>query len=103
MKWLHNINFQAPCASNVFCFIGKGTIILPGVEIGPNSVVGAGSIVTKSVPPNSIYAGNPAHFICTLEDYKNKCLLHTPEYDLNEYKRNKKAVVMSILNGKMKM
>ncbi len=41
-------------------WIGAGTIILPGVEIGSNTVVGAGSVVTKSLDAQSVYAGNPA-------------------------------------------
>lgn len=55
------------------CYIGYSSIILPNVEIGPNSIVGAGSVVTKNVPPNAVYAGNPARFICTLDQYLNKC------------------------------
>ena len=45
------------------CFIGGRALILPGVEIGDNCVVAAGAIVTKSVPPRSIVAGNPAKVI----------------------------------------
>jgi acetyltransferase-like isoleucine patch superfamily enzyme len=48
------------------CWIGANSIILPGVEIGENTVVGAGSIVTKSFPKGVVIAGNPARFIKTI-------------------------------------
>lgn len=48
------------------CWVGANVIILPGVEIGANAVVGAGSIVTKSVPAATLVAGNPAKFIKSL-------------------------------------
>jgi maltose O-acetyltransferase len=54
------------------CFIGAGTIILPNVTIGPNAIIGAGSVVTKAIPENSVYAGNPARFICSLENFLKK-------------------------------
>ncbi|MGB0868608.1 MAG: acyltransferase [Flavobacteriales bacterium] len=41
-------------------YIGNNVLLMPGVEIGSNVIIGAGSIVTKSIPNNSIYAGNPA-------------------------------------------
>jgi acetyltransferase-like isoleucine patch superfamily enzyme len=41
-------------------WIGANTVILPGVIIGKNSIVGAGSVVTRNVDENSVYAGNPA-------------------------------------------
>lgn len=44
-------------------WIGQNAIILPGVEIGKGSIVGAGAVVTKSVPAYSVVAGNPAHII----------------------------------------
>ena len=44
-------------------WIGAGSTILPGVSIGDNSVVGAASVVTKDVPPDTIVAGNPAKII----------------------------------------
>ncbi len=53
-------------------FIGNGAIVLLGVTIGCNSVVGAGSVVTKDVPPNSVVAGNPARFICETSDLINR-------------------------------
>jgi len=43
--------------------IGANATILPGVVIGANSLVGAGSVVTKDVPDNAVVAGNPARFI----------------------------------------
>jgi maltose O-acetyltransferase len=54
------------------CHIGARCIILPGVDIGPRTIVGAGSIISKSLPPDSVCAGNPARVICTLEEYLEK-------------------------------
>jgi acetyltransferase-like isoleucine patch superfamily enzyme len=44
-------------------WIGRSAIVLPGVEIGVGAVIGAGAVVTKSVPPYAIFAGNPATLI----------------------------------------
>lgn len=48
-------------------FIGGNCIVLKGVTIGEKSVIGAGSVVTKSVPDGEIWAGNPAKFIRKLD------------------------------------
>lgn len=53
-------------------FIGASSIVMPGVVIGNNVIVGAGSLVTKSIPSNTVYAGNPARFICNIDDYLKK-------------------------------
>lgn len=45
------------------CFVGANTVICNAVRIGKNSIVGAGSVVTKDIPDNEIWAGNPARFI----------------------------------------
>ncbi len=49
-------------------WIGGGSIILPGVTIGENSVIGAGSIVNHSIPANCVAVGNPCRVIRTLEE-----------------------------------
>ncbi len=48
--------------------IGSGATILAKVTIGENAIIGAGAIVTKDVPPNTIVAGNPAKFLRTLKN-----------------------------------
>lgn len=52
-------------------FIGTGALILQGVSIGNNCIIGANSVVTKSIPDDSVYSGNPAHFIKTTNDFLN--------------------------------
>lgn len=47
------------------CFVGSGAIIMPRVKIGPDSLVAAGAVVTKDVPPGVVVGGNPAKVICT--------------------------------------
>jgi len=49
-------------------WIGSNATILPGVTVGENSIVAAGSVVTKDVAPNTIVGGNPAEFVSNLED-----------------------------------
>ena len=55
-----------PIAIQGNVWLGGGVIVLPGVTIGENTVVGAGSIVTKDLPPNVVAAGNPARVIRSL-------------------------------------
>jgi acetyltransferase-like isoleucine patch superfamily enzyme len=43
--------------------IGSGAVILPGITIGENAVIGAGAVVTKDVPPNTVVAGCPARVL----------------------------------------
>lgn len=65
------MTFPIKVGDNVY--IGTSAIILPGVTIGNNVVVAAGSIVTKDVPDNSVVAGVPARVIETLDEYHEKC------------------------------
>ena len=54
-------------------FLGANAIIMPGVTIGDNVIIGAGSVVTKNLENNMVYAGNPAKCICSVNEYIKKC------------------------------
>lgn len=58
-----NIEWAEPVTIGHNVWIGGGVTICPGVTIGDNCVIGAGSVVTKDVPSDSVYAGNPARLI----------------------------------------
>lgn len=60
-----------------YVYIGNNSLIMPGVTIGNNVLVAAGSVVTKSIPDNVVVGGNPAKFICTLDEY----LEHNLQYN----------------------
>ncbi|MCC8072517.1 MAG: sugar O-acetyltransferase [Clostridiales bacterium] len=71
--------FNMPVHIGKKCWIGSGAIILPGITIGDNVVVGAGSIVTKDLPDNVVAVGNPC-----------KILREVNEYDKEYYFKNRK-------------
>lgn len=50
-------------------YVGAYSQIMPGITIGEGALVAAGSVVTKSVAPHTVVAGNPARFICTTDEY----------------------------------
>ena len=52
-----------------YVYIGTNSLIMPGVSIGDGSLVAAGSVVTKSVPPGVVVGGNPAKILCTVDEY----------------------------------
>ena len=58
-------NFRADTWIGSNCFIGGRALILPGVVIGDSCIVGAGSVVTRSIPAHCIVAGNPARILYT--------------------------------------
>ncbi|WP_157264901.1 acyltransferase [Paenibacillus oryzisoli] len=65
-------------------FIGARALIMPGVTIGKNSIIGAGSIVTKSIPADSVAVGNPAKVVKAVDEYikSNELLLsNSRKYD----------------------
>lgn len=73
------------------CLIGADTIIMPGVLMQDNCVLGAGSILTTSMPEGSVFAGVPAKFICTVEEYGEKLLANNVMYP-RELEKNRPAL-----------
>lgn len=77
-----------------YCWLGMNTIVLPGVEIGDFTVIGAGSVVTKSFPDGyCVLAGNPARVIkqlnrdeCVRESSKNEYCGYIPADRMQEYR-----------------
>ncbi|WOB10269.1 acyltransferase [Piscinibacter gummiphilus] len=61
-------------------FIGYGAIIMPGVTIGPNSVVGAGAVVTKDVPPNTVVGAGPTRTLMSTEELVQRKLTKARSY-----------------------
>ena len=73
-------NVSAPVKIGDYCWIGMNSLVLAGVELGPSTIVGGGSVVTKSFPNGyCVIAGNPAKIIKYLDKEKVKLPAH-PEY-----------------------
>lgn len=73
------LQFNLPIHIGKNCWLGAGVIILPGVTIGDNTVIGAGSVVTKDIPANVVAVGNPC-----------KVLREISEHDKEYYYKDRK-------------
>jgi acetyltransferase-like isoleucine patch superfamily enzyme len=78
-QMLNNLSGEYRFSENIGCidikdnvFIGANTIILPNVEIGANTIIAAGSCVNKSIQGNGVYAGVPARYICSMDEFIEK-------------------------------
>ena len=60
--------YNMPVRIGKSCWLGAGVIVLPGVTIGDNTVVGAGSVVTKDLPANVVAVGNPCRVMREIND-----------------------------------
>tara|TARA_B100001287_G_scaffold238699_1_gene212269 strand:- start:5658 stop:6212 length:555 start_codon:yes stop_codon:yes gene_type:complete len=89
-------------------FIGANSIILPGVSIGKNAIIGAGSVVTKDIPENSIVVGNPAKVIGDIDSFLSKTkeeMSKFPVFD-EEYtlragvNSQKKQIMINLIDNK---
>jgi len=86
------------------CFIGSGAIIMAGVRIGKNSIVGGNAVVIRNVQPGSIVIGNPAIRVSTVEKYEERCLQEWNRQGLTKFehlfKGKNKFEVQRIMESK---
>lgn len=68
-KEIPDLDYTAPISVGNDVYIGTEAIILPGVTIGNRCIIGAGSVVTKDIPDNSVAAGVPARVLKTTDKY----------------------------------
>lgn len=66
-------------------WIGGSVVILPGVSIGSNVVIGAGSVVTRDIPDNRVAAGNPCRVIREITEEDRKYYYRDREFDVDDY------------------
>lgn len=93
-----DVNHFGKIIVDEYTFIGAKAVIMPGVHIGKNCVVGVGSVVTKNVPDNSVVAGVPARVISDTENYARKMLDKMPKnWNVSEYKKNKKQYLIDTI------
>lgn len=74
-------------------YVGAQSLIMPGVTIGEGSLVAAGSVVTKSVPPHTVVGGNPARVLCTTEEYVERNKKYNTDTKGIESKAKKKILM----------
>lgn len=63
------------------CWLGAGVIVLPGVTIGDNTVIGAGSVVTKDIPANVVAVGNPCKVLRPISERDRECYYKDKKID----------------------
>lgn len=78
-----DIAFIKPIVIKNNVFIGMNSLILPGTVINENVIVGAGSVVRGTVPPNSLILGNPAAVVGTVSDLAEKWEKNLDKSELN--------------------
>ena len=76
--------FNMPVHIGRNCWIGAGALIMPGVTIGDNSVIGAGSVVTKDIPSNVVAVGNPCKVMREITDRDKEYYYKDLKIDYNE-------------------
>ena len=76
LRMEYGLQYNLPVRIGKNCWLGAGTIVLPGVTIGDNTVIGAGSVVTKDIPSNVVAVGNPCKVLRPITERDNEYYNH---------------------------
>lgn len=82
-------------------FIGHGAIVMPNITIGPNAIIGAGSVVTKDVKEGSVVAGNPAREICKIDALVTKLEDYTDSVPWSSLIKNRSGAYEATIEPKL--
>ena len=82
-----------------YVYVGTNSLIMPGVTIGSNVLIAAGSVVTKSVPSNVVVGGNPAKILCSIDEYIERNQIYNLD-SKGMSALDKKKLLLSLPNDK---
>lgn len=80
----HGIQYNMPIHIGENCWLGAGVIVVPGVTIGDNVVIGASSVVTKDIPSNSVAMGTPCRVVRQINDHDKEYYFKNKKIDWSE-------------------
>lgn len=80
----HGIQYNMPIHIGENCWLGAGVIVVPGVTIGDNVVIGASSVVTKDIPSNSVAMGTPCRVVRQINDHDKEYFFKDKKIDWSE-------------------
>lgn len=80
----HGIQYNMPIHIGENCWLGAGVIVVPGVTIGDNVVIGASSVVTKDIPSNSVAMGMPCRVVRQINDHDKEYYFKDKKIDWSE-------------------
>lgn len=80
----HGIQYNMPIHIGENCWLGAGVIVVPGVTIGDNVVIGASSVVTKDIPSNSVAMGSPCRVVRQINDHDKEYYFKDKKIDWSE-------------------
>ena len=82
--------YNAPVRIGQNCWLGAGVIVLPGVTVGDNAVIGAGSVVTRDLPSNVVAVGNPCRVLREVNERDREFYFRSRKIDWDQVERDRR-------------